>query len=294
MEVPNGGKPVAMKMTFMEPGRLRVEVPGMAVTILDSSKNKLLVLNPMMKTAIAVDLGEMKAGPANQATDIIEWIEKIKNTTGKQAQNLGSREIVGVEAKGFLMTEQGMEYAVWADAKSGTPLRIEIPIDMGNFKTTVVMSDLVFDQKMDEGLFEIQPPAEYLLVNLDLPMFHSAVGEEDIVAVLRWYAERSEGRFPKALGQWVDFIKVGKQPGQKADQKELMGVMVRIGRATAFLTSLGSGNYGYNGGEVRLGEKEKMVFWYRVEESERWRGIFADLRVEEVGREQILSGRPTK
>jgi len=281
MEMPNG-KSMSMKMMFLEPGKLRVEAPGAAATIVDLSKNKLMVLNPLIHTAIAVDLGEMKNGASNQATDMIEWVEKIKNTTGQQAQSIGTRDIDGVAAKGFMLSEQGMDYTVWADPRTGTPLRIEIPIDMGSFKTTVVMSDMVFDQKLDETLFDLSPPSDYLLMNLDLPIFGSAAGEEDVVAILKWYSGRSGGSFPKGLDRLVDFAKLARQ-----DQKEVMMIMVRAGRASAFLTGLGANNYGYAGATVKLGEREKIVFWYRVEGSERYRAIFGDLHGEDVSREQI-------
>jgi len=280
MEMPNG-KAVSMKMMFLEPGKLRVEAPG-AATIVDLSKNKLVVLNPMIRTAISVDLGEMKNGANNQATEMIEWVEKIKNTTGQQAQSVGSRDIDGIEAKGFMLAEQGMDYTVWADARTGTPLRIEIPIDMGSFKTTVVMSDLVFDQKLDENLFDLAPPSDYLLMNLDLPIFGTAAGEEDVVTILKWYSGKSGGSFPRALDRWVDFAKVARQ-----DQKELMAIMVRAGRASAFLTGLGATNYGYAGANVKLGEREKIIFWYRVDGGERYRAIFGDLHGDDVSREQI-------
>src|SRR5207247_2600922 len=163
--------------------------------ILDTSKNKLLVLNPLIKTAFALNIGDANTGPENEATEIFDWIEKIKNTTGQQAHSIGSRDIDGVEAKGFVLSEQGMEYTV---------------------------------------------------------------GEEDIVALLRWYSGKSDGKFPRALDGWMNFAKVAKQ------DKELMGIMVRAGRATAFLTSLGGKNYGYAGAGARLGEGQKIVFWYRV------------------------------
>jgi outer membrane lipoprotein-sorting protein len=289
MEMPLGGKPVSMKMMFKEGGKLRVEVPGMAVTILDMPRSKLLVLNPMIKTAFALDIGDANSGPENQATEIFDWIEKIKNTTGRLAQSVGTRQIDGVEAKGFLLSEQGMDYTVWADAKTGTPLRIEIPIDMGNFKTTVVMSDLVFDQKLDESIFDTQPPSDYLLMNFDVPIFHGAPGEEDIVALLRWHAAHADGGFPKGLDRWRDFAKLARRGG---DQKELMEVMMRVGRATAFLTALGEKSYGYCGAAVKMGDAQKMVFWYRVEGGERYRAIFGDLHTEDVSSQQIPASIP--
>jgi outer membrane lipoprotein-sorting protein len=183
MDVPANGKavPVTMKMLFKEQGKLRIEGAG-AVTILDISKNKLLVLNPMIKTAFARDISELKIGPENQATEIFDWIEKIKNTTGQQAQSIGTRQINGKEARGFMLNEQGMAYTVWADARDGMPLRIEIPIDLGQLKTTVVMSDLSFDQAVDDSLFAVQPPDGYLLMDFEV--------------LLRRLATKSGGKLP--------------------------------------------------------------------------------------------------
>jgi outer membrane lipoprotein-sorting protein len=281
-----------MKMSFKDPGKLRVELPGAALTILDTSKGKLLVLNPMIKTAFALDVGDTKVGPENQATEIFDWIEKIKNTTGQQAQQVGGREINGVEAKGFLLNEQGMAYTLWADAKSGMPLRIEIPLDLGTFKTTVVMSDLVFDEKFDESMFDLQPPAGYLLMNFDVPMFHKPPGEEDIVALLRWYAAKSEGRFPKALDHWMDFAKLAKR-SPSVDEKDVMEVMMRVGRTSAFLSAVGASNYAYLGAGGKIGDAQKVVFWYQVEGGTKYRAIYGDLHGADVTRDQLQITAPT-
>ena len=183
MDVPANGRliPVSMKMLFKEQGKMRIEGAG-AVTILDTSKNKLLVLNPMIKTAFARDIRELNAGPENQATEIFDWIEKIKKTTAQQAQSIGTRQIDGKEALGFMLNEQGMAYTVWADARYGTPLRIEIPIDLGELKTTVVMTDLSFDLPMDDSLFAVQPPDGYLLMDFEV--------------LLRRLATKSGGKLP--------------------------------------------------------------------------------------------------
>jgi hypothetical protein len=150
----------------------------------------------------------------------------------------------------------------------------------------VVMSGMVFDQKIDESLFDLTPPSDYMLMNLDLPIFGTAAGEEDVVAILKWYSGRSGGNFPKGLDRWVDFAKLARQ-----DQKELMAIMMRAGRASAFLTGLGANGYEYCGASVKLGERERIVFWYRVEGSERYRAIFGDLHGEDVSREQIVASK---
>ena len=80
----------------------------------------------------------------------------------------------------------------------------------------------------------------------------------------------------------MDFAKAARQ-----DQKELMGIMVRAGRASAFLSGIGASNYRYSGATVKLGEKDKIVFWYRVEGTDKYRAIFGDLHGEDVSRQQI-------
>jgi hypothetical protein len=51
-------------------------------------------------------------------------------------------------------------------------------------------------------------------------------------------------------------------------------------------------NYGYVGAEAKLGEGQKIVFWYRVDGSEQYRAIFGDLHGEDVSRERIQTSVP--
>ena len=288
MDMPAIGKPVSMKMIFMEPGRLRVEAPGAVVTILDSSKDKMLVLNPVLKMATEIDIASGK-GPyvADQAGEMIEWVEKIRNVREQDPQRIGSKTIDGREAQGFLLKEKGEEYTVWADAKSGLPLRIEIPLDLPSLKTTAVMSELEFDQKQDEKLFDLEPPAGYAKMKLSLPIPQSAPGEDDVVELLRWYAAHSNGEFPKVLDRWGDYIKLGQKSGLKPNQQEVIGLMIHAGRSSAFVGGLGRENFGYVGTAAKLGEKEKILFWYRVEGTDKYRAIFGDLHGEDVSRQRI-------
>jgi hypothetical protein len=66
---------------------------------------------------------------------------------------------------------------------------------------------------------------------------------------------------------------------------------MRTGRASVFLTGVGAKNYGYDGA-AKLGDREKIVFWYRVDKSEQYRAIFGDLHIEEVSSVQIPASIP--
>jgi hypothetical protein len=67
---------------------------------------------------------------------------------------------------------------------------------------------------------------------------------------------------------------------------------MRLGRASVFFNTLCPGNYGYLGADAKLGEKDKIIFWYRLPQSESYRAIFGDLRSEEITREQITALSP--
>jgi hypothetical protein len=57
------------------------------------------------------------------------------------------------------------------------------------------------------------------------------------------------------------------------------------------LFSLPNG-YTYAGKGVKLGEAGTMVFWYKPKDSQKFRAIFGDLRIEEVNAEQIPATQP--
>jgi hypothetical protein len=45
--------------------------------------------------------------------------------------------------------------------------------------------------------------------------------------------------------------------------------------------------FGYAGRDARRGEKTKIVFWYRPENSRTYRAVYADLRVADVTAAQL-------
>ena len=45
--------------------------------------------------------------------------------------------------------------------------------------------------------------------------------------------------------------------------------------------------YGYSPDKVKLGEADKMLFWYRPKKSDKYRAIFGDLHAEDVDADRL-------
>jgi hypothetical protein len=68
----------------------------------------------------------------------------------------------------------------------------------------------------------------------------------------------------------------------------------RVGGISGMLFSLPD-SYGYAGQGVKLGEKDKIVFWYRPDtKSPTYRAVFADLLIADVTADKLPATRPSQ
>jgi hypothetical protein len=67
--------------------------------------------------------------------------------------------------------------------------------------------------------------------------------------------------------------------------------MIRLGQSTAgsvvFLQFQLKNAYGYAPGNARLGDADKVLFWYRPKDSQKYRAIFGDLHAEDVAVDRL-------
>ena len=85
-------------------------------------------------------------------------------------------------------------------------------------------------------------------------------------------------KWPEAAAK-VDWRRLAKS------QEEAKAIEAAISRAFWFMFSLTDRTYAGRG--VRLGDKDKPVFWYRPKESGPYRVIYGDLRAGEVAPEDL-------
>jgi hypothetical protein len=156
----------------------------------------------------------------------------------------------------------------------------------------IVMNHFVFDQNYDEAFFSLDPPAGFTVQKMDLTKTiadaQKKSGEEHVITMLKFYADHSGGKFPAKFDDWAAYGKVmGAAKQDKNSEAAATEFGASIGSLIPFLMSVGKDNWGYAGDGVTLGEKDKLIFWYRDPKTKQYRGIFGDLAARELKAEEL-------
>lgn len=288
--IESGGdnQPMRWKTLCLGTNRTREELPGGVIQIADRSSGTTLSLHADQKLAIVTQVKKTGPAAANapEGLPIQGMVEQFKSLADKRGEPFGEKEFSGVKLRGFRVGDGPEKSVVWADVKTGEPARVEMVIRLQGKTSTVVFDHFVLDARLDESLFSVEPPAGYKLQKQELTDDGSVPSENDMIALLQGYAERSEGRFPKLLDDWGDFAVLFSKNGSLDDKSQK--VMQSAGRVMIFLQMHNKeGDWGYAPQDVKLGDAKKIVFWYRDEKSKKFRAIYGDLKVAEVEADQL-------
>jgi outer membrane lipoprotein-sorting protein len=289
MEDPGTKKPVKMEVLLKEPGRIRMETAGGPVSIGRLGEEKVLALDPDTKMAWLVELKRPggKAPPAQP--DPAHLLEELRNLIEKESQPAGKKQIGDVEAQGFRVKVEGQDWLVWADPTTRLPLRVEIKIPVD---AQVVLSEFRINPELEDALFRMEPPEGYKQQTVQTELLNP---EDALALYLRVCAEASGGKFPERLDDWVGN---GKRVRAARDAKkvkptaeEVIRLGMSVGRVGIFLGTLKEGDYAYRPGGAKLGDADKVIFWYRSEGAAKYRALYGDLHWADATAEQ-LPARP--
>jgi hypothetical protein len=268
--------------------RIRRSVGGVSgdVSIIDLQTMRILSLVEAKKEAVYIDLKGLPQIP-NYLETLKNVFVELQNSPHFAVEDLGTRQIDGHEAVGFLAKHPRVEITLWADAKTGLPVRIE----QKEGQLNVIVKNLQFDVPMDDALFSMDVPEGYHQQQVQLDLFGAT--EADFIEGLRILAEKvNDGQFPAGVSV-DDYLKQGAtiqkrfdELGLSADEQTALGM--KLSKYLLFLRFYkGEGKWYYRGQGVKLGEADKAIFWYRPRDSQTYRVIYGDLRVEDVAPENL-------
>jgi outer membrane lipoprotein-sorting protein len=273
------GRPPLTSRTYLaEPDRMRHEYPTGLVTIHNGPS--LLVITDVDRTARRTDFDFKR--PDKLPSIVASFRDLAKSTT---AERLGEQDIDGVRANGFRVTHAQQTMTVWADAKTALPIRMISTNQSDRGEVTMVMDQFEIDPVLDDSLFSLDAPEGYTLTvaadndteekDEKAPKF--ATVEDAVADLLRGYADATRGSFPASLTNWHSFHKPATNPASKG---RLSGG--RVGSVSGKLFSLPD-SFHYNPRGARLGDKDKIIFWYRpTKTSTTYRALYGDLRAADV------------
>jgi outer membrane lipoprotein-sorting protein len=251
------------------------------VIILDYDTFRMLQLIPSKKKAVVIDLKDLPEEPENVLEELRNVVTEIQNDPEISVEPLGEKEIDDRIATGFRARNPDGEFTVWADPETALPIRIEQQWRQMQF----VYTDFQFDIEMDESLFSMEIPEGYSeLPSGELRIASST--EKDLVETLRIWAEVIlDDAFPEDLSAqvYVDDVKKNLKKFANLQEKEKMELAMKLGPGFIFVQLLKAENdWRYVGKNVKLGDSESPVCWYRPEGSETYRVIYGDLSVKDV------------
>jgi outer membrane lipoprotein-sorting protein len=292
-----GGPTQTGEGMFMEPGRLRQTSPDGTVVITDLQQGRIVARTPSKKWAFVYELVNIQEEPGelNIFMEIRRRVLEAKETEDESVEFLGEREIEGRNAIGYHVEKPGVDVTVWADAETKIPIRLENT--MG--PTTYIMSEIVFDVELDEAQFGVGIPEGYTVHTLQMDC--SEPSEKDLIEMFRIWSEHMDGNLPSSLDMSasMEFVRYQqakmKKDGRDPLSPEMMGkmmemqqTMMRMSRGGMFVQQLpADSDSHYVGKDVKFGDADKPIFWYRPEGSEAYRVIYGDLSIRDVTLENL-------
>jgi len=278
-----------MEIAFKEPGYMRMTMPGGYVSVMDCLQGKALSIIPDKKQFIEMEMSNL---PGDGGRRQFETIEKLRSLPERADEIIGEKQIDGRTVQGFRVSEGGMTYTVWIDPKSRELVEVEVTFD-GAPQMSGTMTDFRFDAELGDELFSITPPDGY--TRLAIQVDAGEASEDDLIEFLRlWSGWTKDGIFPPTLNPAelpkaaMEMVKAGKFGPDQTTEQQQFGDTMKVTRAMMFVMKLpAESNWRYAGQNIRHGDAQTPVFWYRPVGSQTCRVIYGDLSVKDVAPENL-------
>lgn len=286
------------------------------VTITDTVNLKELSLNPGKKEAtvreLALALDDLR-GPfvwvkQQMKERDLEWV-------GKQET---AAEVVNVFRTAFRdeANNEDWSYDFWIDEKTKRLIAVRVPganiydpekhparnnppeKEWSVMKVMCsVQHDITFDAEPDESLFRLEPPDGYT-VQIER---RSQVTEKEMVEFLGILAEYYDNTFPDRVlpfavtSDRLNEIEEKPKNDRTAAERKLFKAVNYYKLANLNMLPIGhfvedytvEKSFRYLGKGVKLGNKDRIVCWYKLKGSNTYRAVYGDLSVKDVGLEEL-------
>jgi outer membrane lipoprotein-sorting protein len=259
-------------------------------SVMDMAGQRMLMVQPGTKSATVTQLGNKAAETPTMGNSIISWL-KTAEATGKP---VGDKTIDGVRTLGFEASFGAITMTIWSNPRTKLPVQIDSQIGAPSEPIQTTMRDFVFDAPLDDALFSTEPPAGYEVRDvkqptIDLQALAKLPPEVHVVRILKFYAGLNDGAFPERIDGPELIAKLTARTDEKqledpAFLKEFSTLAGSMGATWTFRMTLNK--FGYLG-TAKLGDKDRIVFWYLPKDAEKYRVVYADLSTGDVAEDKL-------
>lgn len=287
VRIPGQKEPMTGREYYKDPGLSRTEIgrPQAVTSIIDANRGKLLCLDPTSKVGILQDWKLTDEDRQRVQNRALSTIDQLRTLAGKEGRPVGKRRVGDVDTQGVRVEAQGQDWTVWIDPARKLPVLVETTLRFQDKENVVTMSDFRIDPELDDALFRLDVPEGYAVQKLDQPI---PMREEALVILLRAYAEGAGGAFPDRVDDANAYRKVfGKdKPKDPADAK-VIRIAQSLAASIVFLQFELKDKYHYQPKGVKLGDADKILFWYKREGADHYRAIYGDLHAADLKEDQV-------
>lgn len=158
------------------------------------------------------------------------------------------------------------------------------------------VTDINLYSQLDKSMFSLDPPSGYKLENVAPP----TVTEDELLEYLAAAADFNNGVFPDSFEQAFDSKKfneasIKNRTDRSSAENRLIDIRDKImmreiyrSPVLKFLEDHAVANSSqYVGADVKVGEADKLIFWYKPKGSSKHRGFYGDLKIKDLAESDL-------
>jgi len=314
-------EPQTIHYAYKAPGLYRrewVNDEGQAgINIIDTINRRMLSLISNQKKAILQEVTWPAGEPEGPYASVMKFLK------GDYLQFVETRQTPTGEVNIFRYAIKAKDnasgkpwsYDYWIDSKTKQLVELHIPgTDIfdpdkdparnnppGKFArgegVGSVCSGFVFNAELDDSLFRLDPPADYAVQTIG----RLYVTEKEMIDFLGLLADYNDHTFPEGnelAGVFNDrrhtkTMETPKEDRSATEQRfwETLGHYIEINLndpiGEFIHHSTVESSFRYLGRGVRLGDKDRIVCWYKLKGAQTYRVVYGDLSVRDVPPEEL-------
>jgi outer membrane lipoprotein-sorting protein len=283
-EIEKGDDKEVFKTRIKEPYLKRsdvIESPDKyKVSMRNTESNKRWSLYPNTKMAV---LNDDEGSPGDEIGAYERLKKDFRDGTEK---NLGLVKLNGRDTVCFEFSKTNRKITVWADPNTALPIQIEEISEEKGATRKLLTSNIRFDIEMDDQLFV--PPADYCILDLATQKLQTPfeLTEQHLIEGLAVYPKYLDGKFKtRYIGGRPMTEEVKKKCLAEVEKFEIWSD-IEAHKSTlgcAFIEHLPEGSdYQYVGEDVKFGDANTPVCWWKPPGSKTYRVVYGDLSIRDV------------
>jgi len=250
------------------------------VSLRNAGSNRRWILYPNTKMAVVND---DEGSPGDEIRAYKGLKKDFRDGTEK---NLGRVKLNGRDTICFEIIKENRKITVWADPDTALPVQIEEISEENGNRWRALRSDIKFDVELDDQLF--MPPADYSILDLKTQELQTPfeLTEQHLIEGLAVYPKYLDGKF---CTRYIGGRPLTEEVRQKckAEVKKIEGWSdIEAHKSTlgcAFIEHLPEGSdYQYVGEDVKFGDANTPVCWWKPPGSKTYRVVYGDLSIRDV------------